>query len=350
MFLFDNICWNFTVIFFAKIGMIKVQKASNHNIVEAIDSSRSPFLQDASQNVPTGLLGLVDRAEPSCMAFVRAIGRDVLETARDGLSLGLVIPVLVGETAIIKADAEAIGWNLDSVRIVHAEGEKEAIEIAILLVAGGEVSGLIKGQLHSDVFMGSIIRRESGIRTKRRMLHIFAMLPPNGGRALLISDAAVNVSPNVETRVEAALQMAALARLIGVARPKVAVLSATESLLPAIPSSIEADQIAKLASNADDKADFAGPLSFDLALSPASVAAKGISKDSAAGLVAGKADALVVPEIVSGNILFKSLAYCAGGLAAGIVVGGKVPIVLTSRSDPPPARLASIALAALTNS
>ena len=327
-----------------------VQKATDYNFVEPNKSSRSPFLQDPPQNSPTRLFGLVDKAKPTCMAFVRAIGNDVLETARDGLSLGLVVPVLVGEAQTIKADAEAIGWNLDGIRIVHSEGEKEAIETAISLVAKGEVSGLIKGQLHSDVFMGGIVKRDAGIRTKRRMLHIFAMLPPNGGRALLISDAAVNVSPSLETRVEAALQMAALARLIGVARPKVAVLSATESLLASIPSSIEADQIARLASSADDNADFAGPLSFDLALSPDSVAAKGISKDSAVGHVAGKADALVVPEIVSGNILFKSLAYCAGGLAAGMVVGGKVPIVLTSRSDPPPARLASIALAALINS
>jgi phosphate acetyltransferase len=281
------------------------------------------------------------------VAFVRATGREVMETARDAMDLGLAVPVLIGEAQTIKADAAAIGWSLEGVRIVDAEGEREAIETATSLVAGNEASGLIKGQIHSDVFMGGIVKRDAGIRTDRRMLHIFAMLPPDGGRALLISDAAVNVSPNVETRVEAALQMAELARRMGVARPKVAVLSATESLLPAVPSSIEADEIATLARAADTEADFAGPLSLDLAISPESVAVKGVPADSHLGKVAGYADALVVPDIVSGNVLFKSLAYCAGGLAAGLVVGGKVPILLTSRSDPPAARLASLALAAL---
>jgi phosphate acetyltransferase len=215
------------------------------------------------------------------------------------------------------------------------------------LVKTGAAAGLIKGQLHSDVFMGGVVARQAGIRTQNRMLHIFAMLPPDGGRPLFISDAAVNIAPNIETRVQAALQMADLARKMGSEKPKIAILSATESLLPAVPSSIEAEEIARLASASDQAADFAGPLSLDLAISPESVAIKGIAPDSKLGAVAGMADALVVPDIVSGNVLFKSLAYCAGGLAAGLVVGGTVPILLTSRSDPPAARLASLALAAV---
>ena len=324
-----------------------MQKATDHASAEPDETSRSPFLFDREPSYPDGLFSLVDKSKPPRVAFVRAIGKEVMETARDAKDLGLAVPVLVGKAETIKSDAASIGWNLEGVRIVDAEGERAAIETATSLVAKNEVSGLIKGQIHSDVFMGGIVKRDAGIRTDRRMLHIFAMLPPEGGRALLISDAAVNVSPNVETRVEAALQMAALARRMGVVRPKVAVLSATESLLPAVPSSIEADEIATLARAADTQADFAGPLSLDLAISPESVAVKGVRPDSHLGKVAGYADALVVPDIVSGNVLFKSLAYCAGGLAAGLVVGGKVPILLTSRSDPPAARLASLALAAL---
>jgi phosphate acetyltransferase len=141
--------------------------------------------------------------------------------------------------------------------------------------------------------------------------------------------------------------MAALLRRMGIARPRIAVLSATESELPAMPSSIEGAEIAAAASAADGQADFAGPLSFDLAVSPLSASIKGIEGDSPRGRVAGHADAVVVPDIVAGNVLFKSIVYFAGGLAAGVVLGGRVPIILTSRSDPPAARLASLVLAAI---
>ena len=173
------------------------------------------------------------------------------------------------------------------------------------------------------------------------------MLPPGGGRPLLISDAAVNIAPDVATRTEAALAMASLLRRMGIDTPRIAVLSATESQLPGMPSTTEAAEIAAAAAAADAGAAFAGPLSFDLALSPESVAIKGIAADSDIGAVAGYADGLIVPDIVSGNVLFKALAYCAGGLAAGVVLGGSVPIMLTSRSDPAAARLASLALAAI---
>ena len=170
--------------------------------------------------------------------------------------------------------------------------------------------------------------------------------PPGGGKPLLISDAAVNIAPDIGTRTEATLAMADLLRRMGVDRPRIAVLSATESQLPGMPSSIEAAEIAAAASS-DPGAAFAGPLSLDLALSPESAAIKGIDPDSLEGSVAGYADGLIVPDIVSGNVLFKSLAYCAGALAAGVVLGGTVPIMLTSRSDPAAARLASLALAAI---
>ena len=137
--------------------------------------------------------------------------------------------------------------------------------------------------------------------------------------------------------------MAQMCRKLGIERPKIAILSATESILPTMPSSAEAVKIASLAGEKDTNGDFFGPLSFDLAISPKATAEKGMTNP-----VAGKADALVVPDIVSGNILFKSLVWCAGGLAAGLVIGGAVPIVLTSRSDPPEARLAAVALAALS--
>jgi phosphate acetyltransferase len=291
---------------------------------------------------PPELLDLAASSAPKPFGFVRAIGEATLETARAAVVAKLAVPILIGEADIIKQDAAAIGWDLDGVEIIPAEGEDGAIAAGIALFGEGRVAGLAKGQLHTDVFMGGIVNRAAGLRTGKRLVHLFAMLPPAGGRPLMISDAAVNVAPDIETRVEAALHMAEMSRRLGQSRPRIAVLSATESVLPAMPSSSEAAEIASRAAAIDAEADFAGPLSFDLAVSPKAVAIKGVD-----GPVAGMADGLVVPDIVSGNILFKSLVWFGGGLAAGLVLGGAIPIILTSRSDPPAARLASLALAAI---
>ena len=310
--------------------------------VELTGLSPSGFLANTTSNCPRDLLALAASFDPKPFVFVRAIGSATLETARDAVIAKLAVPILVGEPDIIAKDAAAIGWDLAGVEVIPTIGEEAAIAAAIALFAEGRVCGLAKGQLHTDVFMGGIVKRASGIRIGKRLVHVFLMIPPEGGRSLMISDAAVNVAPDIETRVEAALHMAELSRKLGQPRPRIAVLSATESVLPAMPSSGEAAEIALKASELDLRADFAGPLSFDLAIAPQAVALKGVG-----GAVAGMADGLVVPEIVSGNILFKSLVWFGGGLAAGLVLGGAIPIVLTSRSDPPAARLASLALAAI---
>ena len=307
----------------------------------------SPFLRAAAVECPPDFIALAQNIEPRPVAFVRATGRANLETARDAFAAGLAQPILIGEADQIAADAAAIGWDPTVVQIIDADGEVCAIETAISLVQDGRAAGLVKGHLHTDVFMGQIVRRSSGIRLDKRLIHIFAMVPSNGGRPLLISDAAVNISPDVETRTEAALEMARLLRSIGVHHPRIAVLSATESELPAMPSSVEAALIVAAASEVDPAAAYAGPLSFDLAVSPESAVIKGVDVNTQTGGVAGYADGLIVPDIVSGNVLFKSIVYFAGGLAAGLVVGGRVPIILTSRSDPPSSRLASLVLAQL---
>ena len=304
----------------------------------------SSFLATTAMACPPDLLVRAKSSTPKSFAFVRAIGAATLQTAWDAAKADIVLPILVGEPDIIASDAAAIGWDLSDVEIIPATGEREAIDEAIALFAAGRVAGLAKGQLHTDVFMGGIVRRTAGIRTGNRLLHIFAMLPPSGGRPLLISDAAVNVAPDIDTRVEAATYVAEMGRRLGQPCPRIAILSATESVLKAMPSSGEAAEIASRAAALDPRAEFAGPLSFDLAMSPEAAAIKGFG-----GPVAGMADGLVVPDIVSGNILFKSIVWFGGGLAAGVVLGGAIPIVLTSRSDPPAARLASIALAAIYN-
>ena len=304
----------------------------------------SSFLATSKMACPPDILALATSSTPKSFAFVRAIGPATLQTAWDAANAGLVLPILVGEPEIIANDAAAIGWDLSGVEIIPAIGEREAIDEAIALFATGRVAGLAKGQIHTDVFMSGVVKRTAGIRTGNRLLHIFAMLPPAGGRPLLISDAAVNVVPDIDTRVEAALYVAEMSRRLGQSYPRIAILSATESVLKAMPSSGEAAEIASRAAALDPQAEFAGPLSFDLAVSPEAAAIKGFE-----GPVSGMADGLIVPDIVSGNILFKSIVWFSGGLAAGVVLGGAIPIVLTSRSDPPAARLASLAMATIYN-
>jgi phosphate acetyltransferase len=303
---------------------------------------KNGFLYCGHANDPEALIKKASKENPKEFIFVRATSSTVLETARKAHELKLVKPVLVGEQKAIEKESNLIGWSLNDIDIIATKDEEDAISSSVKLFKSGNIAGFIKGNLHTDTFMGGLVRREAGIRVGRRLVHVFIMLPPNGGEPLLISDAALNIRPDINTRVEAALLMAEMSRKLGFAQPKVAILSATESILPAMPSSVEAAEIAELAREKDPDADFFGPLSFDLAISPRATSEKGISNH-----VAGKANALVVPDIVTGNVLFKSLVWCAGGLAAGLVLGGAVPIVLTSRSDPPEARLAAIALASL---
>ena len=308
-----------------------------------LNGTGNGFLYGGHVNDQGALLKKASKDNPKEFIFVRATSATVLETAYKAHELKLVKPVLVGEQETIEKEANLIGWSLKNIDIIATKGEEDAISSSVNLFKSGNIYGFIKGNLHTDTFMSGLVKREAGVRVGRRLIHVFVMLPPNGGEPLLISDAAINIRPDINTRAEAALLMAEMLRKLGCKRPKVAILSATESILPAMPSSVEADEIASLAGKNDPDADFFGPLSFDLAISPRATREKGITNH-----VAGKANALVVPEIVSGNVLFKSLVWCAGGLAAGLVLGGAVPIVLTSRSDPPEARLAAIALASLT--
>ena len=280
------------------------------------------------------------------MAFVRATGQAVLESAVQSFEAGLSVPHLVGEADEIEAIAAQAGLSLAGCIIHDTTGEHEAIQKAIALAGEGVVEGFVKGQLHTDVFMGGLVARDAGMRTDQRMVHVFAMFPPDGGAPLMISDGAVNVAPNCETRTAAALNVAALCRALEIERPKIAVLSATESQIASVPSSIEAAEVAEACRKVDDKADYEGPLSLDLAIAPQAVEQKGMTGSA----VAGAANGLIMPDIVSGNVLFKSLVWFGGGAAAGLVMGARLPIILTSRSDPASARLASIALGAIVQS
>lgn len=305
----------------------------------------SSFLSDKSPICPEDLLVRARQARQSPMrlAIVRASAPLPVITAKQAYEEGIATPVLIGEAAKIRAEAESIGWSLDGIEIHDCKGEKSAIDVAIALTGANKVDALMKGHLHSDVFMGGIVAREAGIRAETRMVHVFAMFPADGGKPLLISDAAVNVAPDMKTRQQTVKILAKTAISLGIDTPRIAILSATETPIASIPSSLEARELCDWARQNVPNAIISGPLSFDLAISPEAVSIKGLEGDQ----VAGKADAVVVPEITAGNILFKAMVWFNGSCAAGVVTGGKVPIILTSRADPASSRLASIALAAL---
>ncbi len=306
----------------------------------------SPFLSSAAAVCPDDLLTRAQEAATPRVAIARAGAPLPMQAAMEATNAGIMTPVLVGEAADIQREADALGWDISELAVHDTTGEAEAGARAAELCGTGEADVLMKGQLHTDVFMKSALARDAGLRTGNRLVHIFHISHPTGGRPMLISDAAVNVSPNIETRHDATREVVGLLHKLGNPEPRVAFLSATESVIPSVPSSVEADELTTWARENIQNAHFSGPLALDLILSPDAVATKGLSDDP----VAGRADAIVVPDIVSGNAIFKSLVYLSGGCAAGIVMGANVPLLLTSRADPAAARMASAALAAIVTS
>ncbi|MEM8753612.1 MAG: phosphate acyltransferase [Pseudomonadota bacterium] len=303
----------------------------------------SGFLNPAAPVCPPALIEEARKAGPARVAIARAGAKLPMAAAHAATEAGVMEPIFVGEADAIRTEAEALGWDIGAFRLVDAAGEAEAGDKAARLTGAGEADALMKGHLHTDVFMKAALNREAGLRTGRRLVHVFHISPPDGGRSVMVSDAALNVAPDMETRQASLRAVAALGAALGLDRPKIAVLSATETPIPSMPSSEEARALADWALAERVAADVSGPLALDLAISPEATAVKGLEDDP----VAGRADAILVPDIVSGNALFKALVYLGGGCAGGVVMGASAPILLTSRADPPAARLASAALATL---
>ncbi|NKB27631.1 MAG: phosphate acetyltransferase [Rhodobacteraceae bacterium] len=305
----------------------------------------APFLCQRAPVCPPDLIARAAALPTPRVAIARAGSPLPMQAAQEATEAGIMIPVFVGEAPDIHAEAQALNWDISAYALHNTTGEDQAAEVAAHLCGAGKADVLMKGQLHTDAFMKAALQRDAGLRTDQRLFHIFHITHPYGGRPILVSDAAVNVAPNIETRKSAILGCVDLLTRLGNGRPKIAILSATESVIPSVPSSVEGEELATWAATEVAGADVAGPLALDLILSPDAVATKGLSGHP----VAGMADAVIVPDIVSGNVLFKALVYLSGGCAGGIVMGAKVPILLTSRADPPAARLASAALAAIVS-
>jgi len=293
--------------------------------------------------VPPTLLDKA-RAAPGLTMAVAGAGHPVaMESARRAAEAGLIEPVLVGDADVIRAIARDMGWNIAGLRVVDAGDEAGAAKTAAMLARGGEVAALMKGHVHTEALMRAVLDRAAGLRTGRRISHVFHMTVPGRERVLYITDAAINVQPDSDDKLHIIANAVDVAHALGVAEPRVAVLSGAETVNASMPSSVEAAEVTRRANDgAVTGAVVDGPLSFDNAVSPEAAAIKGVDSP-----VAGRADILVVPNLESGNFLFKQMVYFMSATAAGIVMGARVPIVLTSRADPPEARLAAAALAVI---
>ena len=293
-----------------------------------------------------GLARLLSRCEsltPVLCAVVHPCDRDSLAGAIEAARRGLIVPILVGPEAKIRAVAQEADIDLTGCRIVATPHSHAAAERAVAMARAGEVESLMKGSLHTDELMEAVVATATGLRTERRASHVFVMDIPAYPRMLLITDAAINIAPDLDAKADICRNAIDLAHVLGVATPRVAILSAVETVNPKIESTLHAASLCKMADRGQIEGGILdGPLAFDNAISPEAAATKHIVSP-----VAGQADILVVPDIESGNMLAKQLTYLAGADSAGIVLGVRVPIVLTSRADNLRSRLASTAVMSL---
>ena len=300
------------------------------------------FLSTAPVVCPPGLLRRAKPLPRRPTVIVNAGADIAMESARLAVDEGLIEPILVGDAAAINASAARLNWDISGYRLEPAADEEAAAERGAAIAGAGEAAAIMKGHVHTDTFMAAILDRRAGLRTGRRFSHVFHMTVPDNDSELMITDAAVNIAPDLDTKMQILLNAVDMAHALGLETPRIAVLSGTEAATERMPSSVEAAELARRAESAVSDALVCGPLAFDNAVSPAAARLKGIDHP-----VAGHADILLVPNIETGNALFKMMVYFMAGCAAGIVLGAKVPIILTSRADPPAARLASTAIAAL---
>ena len=289
---------------------------------------------------PNNLLEEAHKKKGVKVAVVNAGKPLPMLSVQDAVNENLVEPIFIGNAEEIQKCAEDIKWDISSYEIIHEPIENNTAKIAAKLASEDKIKIIVKGHIHTDVLMKEVLKREYNLLGKTRLSHIWHMTVKKDDKPLIITDGALNVLPNVKTKMHILKNVINFSNRIGISRPKVAVLSATEEVLDSVPSSLDAAELTKLAKEENLEADVFGPLAFDNSVSKKSAVIKGIKNS-----VAGEADVLLVPSVETGNGLVKLMIYFMGACAAGVVVGGKVPVVITSRSDEAQARLASIAAA-----
>ena len=289
------------------------------------------------------LLKRCEDLEPIPTAVAHPCEATALAGAIEAAEHGLIKPILVGPAAKIRAIAKEAKIKLGDVEIVDAPHSHEAAAQAVQLVREGKAELLMKGSLHTDELLGAVVSREAGLRTARRMSHVFLMDVPTYHKPIIVTDAAINIAPTLEDKVDICQNAIDIAHVMGVKKPKVAILAAVETVTSKMPATIDAAALCKMADRKQITGGVLdGPLAFDNAISKDAAKTKGIASE-----VAGDPDIQLVPDLESGNMVAKLLAYLANAESAGLVLGARVPIILTSRADGVRSRIASCAVAML---
>ena len=298
------------------------------------------MLSDKSTTCPNNLLDIAHQKKGVKVAIVNAGKALPMISAMDAVKEKLITPVLIGDEIEIRKCAEDIKFDISEYKIINEPNENHTPKIAAKLASEDKIQIIVKGHIHTDILMKEVLKREYNLLRKTRLSHIWHMTLEKDDKPLIITDGALNVNPTVKTKMHILRNVVDFCHRINIARPKISILSATEEVLDSMQSSVDANEITNLATKEDFNADIFGPLAFDNSISKKSAGIKGIEN-----IVAGDADVLLVPNVETGNALVKMMIYFMGACAAGVVVGGKVPVVITSRSDDATARLASIAAA-----
>jgi phosphotransacetylase len=292
---------------------------------------------------PNNLINVAKKSGTIDAAIVNAGEIFPMESVHKAVEHKLINPIFIGNKNEIEKYAEKLKWDISQYKIIDEKEENSTAPIAAKLASENKVKIIVKGHIHTDILMKAVLKRDLNLIGKKRLSHVWHMTLEKDDKPFIITDGVVNVLPKLEVKMHILRNAVDFANKIGISRPKVAVLSATEEIIQSVPSSIEADLITKKAKEENINADVFGPLAFDNSVSKKSAAIKKIKND-----VSGNTDILLVPNVEAGNALVKMMIYFMGACAAGVVLGGKAPVVITSRSDEAEARLASIAAAVVS--
>ena len=289
---------------------------------------------------PENLLKIAKNKGPVKAVIVNAGKKVAIMSAKQAVEANLIIPVFIGDKPLIDSIAKELSWDISKYETIHEPIENNTAPIAAKLASEEKVKIIVKGHIHTDVLMKAVLKRDLNLIGRKRLSHIWHMTLKKDDRPFIITDGALNVLPKLETKMHILKNSVDFAKRIGISRPKVSILSATEEVLDSMPSSLDAKELTKRAKAENIEADVFGPMAFDNSVSEKAAQIKGIKNT-----VAGKTDILLVPNVEAGNGLVKMMIFFMGACAAGVVIGGKVPVVITSRADDTQARLASIAAA-----
>ena len=296
------------------------------------------MLTNKEAQIPKNLVSLAKKTPNISAGIVCSNHDSSIESAKNAVELNLIKPIFIGDKNAVKDKAEKFKWDISKYEIIDLSNDQDAATAGAELARDNKIKVIIKGNLHTDILMKTYLKKEFGLIKGKRLSHIWHMTLTENDKPLFVTDGALNVAPRIDVKMHILKNVIEFANRINISKPRVAILSGTEDPINSMPSSMEAKELMERAINEKINAYVHGPLAFDNAVSPEAAAVKNISNN-----VAGKADIILVPNLETGNSLSKIMVYFMGACAAGFIVGGKTPVVVTSRSDSTASRLASIA-------